>query len=827
MTRVARCWIACLLLCVACNLDVALPSAPVALDVDLGELEIGGEILMEGAGVGADCDAPGQCRRGLSCSEGLCQPAQSLELGDPCLLAAECVTGATCSHEGVCVTAGVGVAGDVCSGAADCEETHYCLMTSLVGVCAPAGGGAIDAACDDRGDCLAGLACRDGVCAPASPLYGAPIFPGVDCASEVEGPARVLFEVPRGGVTPAEFYRLPFPNDIRLRNGRVDLSGHAAPGDGLLGVDLVARLIDAIELDMTGFGTNATVFFRTTVQIDFESVVADGDVKTVLLYDVTPESPDYGRDLGMGWFATTGRGKYICENSLTLHRPWSRPLRPATTYAALVTRGVRGVGDDGGRLTLQPDTDFSAMLAADSPVDPDLASAYEVYAPLRAFIEAQALDVEELIGGALFTTADVRGDMARVASTASSLSVDAGVSWTPCDGGAASPCDDGLSGPAHVRGCFEPAATFHELHGRLRLPVIQKGERPYLDPEDGGAPIAEGEAWAVQGQEDVCTALTIPAELPMPEAGWPVVVYAHGTGGSLRSAVTNGVIEALSRIELEGDAPRGFAVLAIDQVMHGARRGSERLPEELVYNFRNPRAARGNFLQAALDNLALAEIAAALEVPADASPTGEALRFDPAHVYFFGHSQGGTSGPLSMPYAARYPAAVYSGAGGGLANSLVEKTSPTVVLDGLRVALQEREVGATHPVVSLIQQYFDAVDPLNFAALQAAEPLEGRDRHSILHIYGLEDSYTPPSTIRTLAAAMYGALAEPVHVTIAGLTPASPPIKGNLGGQTVVTAEYAPDGYDGHFVAFRHASARAHWVRFLVSALRDGVPTFQ
>ena len=827
MTCIARCWSACLLLCVACNLDVALPSAPVTLDVDLGELEIGGEILMEGAGVGADCDAPGQCRRGLACSDGRCAPAQSLDLGDPCLLAAECVPGATCSHEGVCVTAGLGTEGDVCSGAADCEKTYYCLMTGLVGSCAPAGSGAIDEPCDDRGDCLAGLDCREGVCAPSSALYGAPIFPGVPCADEVDGPARVFFEVPRGGETPTEFYRLPFPNDIRLRNGRVDLSGHATPGEGALGVDLVARLIDAVELDMTGFGTNATVLLRTTVQLDFESVVADGDGKTALLYDVTPDSPDYGRDLGMGWFATTGRGKYICENSLTLHRPWSRPLRPATTYAVLLTRGIRGVGDDGGKLTLQPDEDFSAMLAADSPVDPDLANAYEVYAPLRAFIEAQGLAAEDLIGGALFTTADVRGAMARVSGTVAAVSVASDAIWTRCDGVTVSPCDDGLSGEDHVRGCFEPAAGFHELHGRLRLPVIQKGERPYLDPEDGGAPVAEAEAWALHGQEEVCAALTIPAELPMPEDGWPVVVYAHGTGGSLRSAISNGVVEALSRIELPGDTPRGFAVLAIDQVMHGARRGSERLPEELVYNFRNPRAARGNFLQAALDNLTLAEIAAALEIPADASPTGEALRFDPEHVYFFGHSQGGTSGPLSMPYADRYPAAVYSGAGGGLANSLIEKTSPSAVLDGLRVALQEREIGATHPVLSLIQQYFDAVDPLNFAALQAAEPLEGRDRHSVLHIYGLEDSYTPPSTIRTLAAAMYGALAEPVHITIAGLAPAPPPIKGNLGGQTVVTAEYTPDGYDGHFVAFRHATARAQWVRFLVSALRDGVPTFQ
>ena len=34
------------------------------------------------------------------------------------------------------------------------------------------------------------------------------------------------FEVPRGGKPLDEFYALPFPNDIRLKDGHIDLSGH-------------------------------------------------------------------------------------------------------------------------------------------------------------------------------------------------------------------------------------------------------------------------------------------------------------------------------------------------------------------------------------------------------------------------------------------------------------------------------------------------------------------------------------------------------------------------------------------------------------------------
>ena len=38
----------------------------------------------------------------------------------------------------------------------------------------------------------------------------------------------------------------------------------------------------------------------------------------------------------------------------------------------------------------------------------------------------------------------------------------------------------------------------------------------------------------VVGYEDVCMAITIPKGAE-PKTGWPVIIYGHGTGGSLRS----------------------------------------------------------------------------------------------------------------------------------------------------------------------------------------------------------------------------------------------------------------------------------------------------
>ena len=44
-------------------------------------------------------------------------------------------------------------------------------------------------------------------------------------------------EVAEASGRPFEFYRLPFPNDLRITGGRINMSGHPSPGE-LLGIDV-------------------------------------------------------------------------------------------------------------------------------------------------------------------------------------------------------------------------------------------------------------------------------------------------------------------------------------------------------------------------------------------------------------------------------------------------------------------------------------------------------------------------------------------------------------------------------------------------------------
>src|SRR5439155_1044339 len=84
------------------------------------------------------------------------------------------------------------------------------------------------------------------------------------------------------------------------------------------------------------------------------------------------------------------------------------------------------------------------------------------------------------------------------------------------------------------------SSDFDELHALVKLPIFQAGTAPYLTPADGGAISMDAGAAKVARTEDVCLSLSVPKGAA-PAGGWPTVVFAHGTGGSFRSHILDGV----------------------------------------------------------------------------------------------------------------------------------------------------------------------------------------------------------------------------------------------------------------------------------------------
>jgi len=617
------------------------------------------------------------------------------------------------------------------------------------------------------------------------------------------------FSVPTEGVE-AEFFTLPWPNDVRLDDdGTVNLRGFPA------GSTLVSVYLAVFEQEVRGWGTNAAVYFRFSSTLDTTSLPAT-PAETLLanatayLVNVDPDSPDYATRIPVEVTYSVAAGQFIGANHLVLRPVAGFTLREATTYAAILGRGVR---DSRGR-SLRKDVDFVHVMR-DTPLeDPVLEAARQAYAPLRAYLADQSLEPADVLNAAVFTTQSIVDTMVRLRDAV----------YRDLDPPPATPAD------LHYTGS---GPGYHVYEGTYEGPVYQHGDVPYTVAGGGFEFDANGDP-VLARTESMRFALSVPTG-EMPAGGWPIVLYAHGTGGSYRTFINNNVARDLARIYVDGEILARAAVIGIDQVLHGTRcQVASCNPELNFFNFQNPLAGRDNVRQGALDNVQLLRLVEAMDV-ASAPETGVPIVFDSEQIHFMGHSQGGLTGPPFLAVEPKIKSAVLSGAGGHMILSLLSKTEPWNIPEVIQLLLNEDDpVTATHPVLSLIQVFIEPADPLNYARHFIHEPLPGNAPKHIYLSQGWYDSYAPPMLNEALGVAagveLVGPWLEPQPgVLLAGQSDAlQRPVSGNLMGGSVtgVMLQYQAWGNaDGHYVVFDNPNANQDYRHFLGTAIRDGIPT--
>ncbi|HVR62183.1 MAG TPA: dickkopf-related protein [Polyangia bacterium] len=766
------------------------------------------------AGNGGQCRVDADCTLGQTCVFGVCATTGVGVAGDKCSLTTDCQSGLYCAPAGQCAPGGTHGAGDACSADATCKPPLRCQLDGFFGACGAPGQGGVAAVCQSTADCAGGLYCgRDKACQPSQTAF--PPFAGVVCGDE--GPFRVYVEVPRSGRPPADFFRLPFPNDARVSGGKLNLGDFPRPGPSALGVDLVQLYVDAWTADFDGFSAIAPVLFRFSDEMAFES--ASGD--SVLYIDLTP-GPTLGQQLGRTWSFNPDAGKFICRNHFALANSAAEPLLPGHTYGAILTTAIKSMAGVAAR----PDADMTALLAATAPADAGLMPAWTAYQPLRDWLKSKGAAAPDVAAAAVFTVQDAPAHTQHLAAAVAAQPAPVLSALTLCDGSSKSPCDDGTPARACPSTTMALNPAFDEIHGKVRLPIFQAGAAPFATAAEGGG-ISEGAGGAVTptGTADVCFALTVPRGATMPAAGWPLTVLAHGTGGSFRSGISDGIAAKLA-----GAAQPG-AVFTIDAVEHGARRGaSTKPPEVLVWNPLNPRAARDNVLQGAADILTSFRVAG-LSIDAAASPTKAIIKFNPGALTFFGHGQGSTAGELALAVSGAAPAAVLSGAGAYLTESILHRTSPNDVGAGLVAALGEA-LDETHPVMVLLQSFLDRSDPVSFAPLIVLRPPAAVASKHVFMSWGTGDTYVPVQALTANARALGIPGVAPL-LEATDLPSINRPVSDNLAGgdgpkRTAAAFQYAPPtgtgGYDGDFVALRLPKAITDWAAFVASALASGTP---
>lgn len=816
---------------------VDLPDAAEGSGVQLGGTDTGadaGGTLPDGTPIGPDglpvvgallgdsCLANTECRSNLTCIDGNCLPTASRQLGESCIVSGECAAGLVCGTTSQCFEAGPGVDGSPCTQAQDCGQGFRCSYRGLGGLCETPGTLDIGEACTTSSDCAAPLLCgADGRC--LLPADGFPFLPDTDCANPADetGPFRIFFEVPKAGEPLADFFRLPFPNDIRRIETGMNLDGFPDPGERFLGGDVLGSYLRTLRGLDEGFSTNPTIYFRFSKTPNFASIQG-GTGGSLRIVNITPTSPTFGRGASIGWSVTDARSKFICHNYVAIHPSFRSPLVPDTTYAVYLTDSVETDANE----RLVQDADFAAVLGATPPAQTELLDGWNKYASLRAFLVAEGIASSSIMGAAVFTTMDPIAQARALRPAVRELPVPALQNLRPCSTDAGASDDDR---------CSAVQGDFTELHATVPMPIFQAGTRPYFEEAQGGDIVVEAGKAVVQGTEQLRLSLAIPSG-EMPADGWPIVLYAHGTGGSFRSGIDDGTAGRMSSIVVDGQTVKA-ALIGYDGVQHGPRRGpSERDPATLYFNFANPKAARGNTLQGAADLHLLTYLAENIAIDAAASPTGQALALNSAKIYLFGHSQGSSVGALFAALEPNVKSAIFSGLGGSLILSLLNKTKPVDIARGVRIALSgsldnTRSVNELNPVLSILQWYTDPVDPVNFAPLLYRRIPAGRNPLHVLQTLGQGDSFAPELCMKAFAEAAGLPAGTPAGYPLADFAdtkdfPVSLNKQSSAGSAvTALMIPYLADGFDGHFVAQRNASAQRQCQEFIGTSITAGTPT--
>lgn len=642
--------------------------------------------------------------------------------------------------------------------------------------------------------------------------------------------AASLFVVPSSLDELAEetFFEHPFPSDLRREaDGTARFVGWPNP---FLNV-LISEYIKSTDRLLDGFSPVAPAYLRFTSAIDPGSLPKDPPAGTatdasVQVVDVDPASPEKGqrRLVQLHWQETVTEGSYWQPNTLAVMPILGRPLRPNTRYAVVVTNKLRARG--GGAIRRSADLD---EVLGERPASPRTEKAKALFAPAVTELAVAGVAAADIVHLTVFTTNDPTAELFAIADDVkANVAAPTATSWTSTESNGDYDVYEGAYGPS---------------------PNYQGGAIPYRKPPDGGGFVFEDGKPKVQGTFDLRFALAVPdaGKCPAPPDGYPIVLYAHGTGGDYRSFLGDGTARAL--------ATRCLASMGVDQIFHGTRPGSPEPNDPqrdskiqlLFFNFDNAFAARTNNRQSAIDVVQQARLFTdtKAKVPANVSRTGGEISFDASRVLFFGHSQGGLNGPLFLAGSDLARGGVLSGAGSMLVVALLEKTQPVDVSSAVRVLLgltdeeRAKELNVFHPGLALAQTIVDATDPIHYGAFITTTPRAGFAPKSIYQTEGIAadgsgDTYAPPRGIEALAVSMslprvapgVRAIPEAAWANLADVSLVASGVRGNLAGgrATGALAQFTPRaGRDGHFVVFDLPEARAQAATFCRDLADDPV----
>lgn len=560
----------------------------------------------------------------------------------------------------------------------------------------------------------------------------------------VAGTAAV-FDLDAHLAVPDSFYDVPYPSDLRL-----DTTGRAShAGFPIKAGNRVIRSVIAAADERRLWPITPFAYFR------FDAPLAERQVDdwiearpdaAVLLIGIEAGSRDYGRLLPTV-ASTPPADAYTPENLLAVAAPPGILVAPSSTYAFVI---LRSLGDRDGALLGVPEA-FARLRAGLVPDGREGERAAEIYAPLWPALRQAGVSIADVAAATVFSTEDAVADLEALSDglrlhtpvSIENLHVDA-------DGGA-----------EHDRFC--------ELHGEARMPIFQRGDPPYNN--EGRFALGDDGLPSVQREEVVPLTITLPRS-PMPDGGYPLVLYFHGTDGFFDQVVNRGPVLEPGGERQPGKgpayvlAPHGFATFGAALPLNSDRYTGPAGPSERPYlNLNNLGAYQDTFRQMAIEQRLLLDALAEIEIePAvveecglGAPPAGHTgFTLNTSRVYAMGQSLGGQITNMVGALEPRVAGVVPTGSGGYWSLTTTTAEFSPGVDAGPLVALL---LGIPpirdhlHPAMQLVQSVFEPAEPLVFAARLARDPLPGHPARSIYQPVGIDDPGFPMPVYAAMALA--------------------------------------------------------------------------
>ncbi|MRG96195.1 hypothetical protein [Polyangium spumosum] len=621
------------------------------------------------------------------------------------------------------------------------------------------------------------------------------------------------------------FFGAPFPSDARLTtSGTADLSAFPNPSNN----GIAAQMID-LAAEVRGFGTTTAIYFGLDGALPAGNLLGPAESLSpespALLIDVSASAPDSLRRHPISASFLEDGGPYGAPHLLALLPVQGVPLRPNTTYAAVVRTSL--LDRDGAPIGVSPA--MADLRAGKAPAGMS-AEVLAVYTKALGALAEAGISADEIAALTVFTTATPTDDYAKVAEAMLALPLPAPTT------------------PFVRNEVFDDYCVYETTIG---MPVYQSGEPPYTSAGGGWAFDAAGKP-VLQRHEEANFVITVPRR-PMPPAGYPIVLFSRTGAGGERPLVDRGVRAEPGGPAIEpGAGPAltfaraGFAGGSVDGPHGGLRNKTGGDEQFLVFNVGNPVALRDNIRQSAAELGLLAHVLGAIDIdvadcPGATSADGKA-RFDTNTLALMGHSMGASIVPLTAAFEPRVRALLLSGAGASFLANIVHKQKPLatrplaeslVGVSGTGYSLTEVD-----PLLNLLQWAGEPADVQPYASRVLREN-EGAPRH-VLMMQGIVDHYILPPIANPMSLSLGLDLAGPAldasHPELAAYTPLSAllslggraeiplPAAGNFNGSTAVVVQHAEDGVeDGHEVVFQTEGPK-HQMQCFLESLAKGLP---